>query len=51
VLPRQGYRRDTPVLNDWHGIADETLDAAKDPADWMRITYDKSWRFPRANTV
>jgi hypothetical protein len=44
----KGYRRNTPVLNGWHGIACEILDASLDPTDWMMSYFDdSSWETAR----
>ncbi len=42
VRAMQGYRRDTPLLNWYHGIANEILDASLDPPDWMAPAFDDS---------
>lgn len=48
VCAIQGYRRDTPVLNGWHGIANEILDAGRDPSAWMQPEFDDAaWGSPK----
>jgi hypothetical protein len=42
VRSMKGYRRDTPVINKWQGVACEIFDAGQDPANWMQPSFDDS---------